>query len=552
MWEHARQTGSKLACQIALVVLSMVMLTSGIWAQSQASTGQISGHITDSTGAAVAGAEVKAINDGTGLTQTVTTNQDGIFRIVLLPTGTYTLTVTASGFATATATKAQVLVGRTLEVNLTLTAGGQSEVVEVSAGAVAVQTTRSEADAVQNEVAINTLPINGRRFQDFVTLTPAAQVNPQRGQISLSGQRGINGNVNIDGLDYNQGFFGGIRGGERSNNAFTVPQESIKEFQVVAAGYSAEFGRSTGGLVNAVTKSGSNEFHGSAFYLNRNKSLSRSNAFFDQVSTNLRRKVVPAPTQQQFGGSIGGPIKKNKAFFFFAYEQQKLENERATVFNGIANLTPAPTSVEAFNFYTSQQGVFKTTNDAISLTGRFDYEINPTNRFNIRYSFSDNEAINANSAGNAIFPTTVSALSNNGTEKDRTNTLVGQYTSFFTNSMVNEMRAQYSRERRPRGSNSALPTVNNAIGNFGAVNFLPNEQFDWRAQVADNITWTKGNHTIKFGGEFNHVYAEQLFGFNQFGNFSFRTTDVPMLLDILSVGGTVANRFDSTLVNYDR
>src|SRR5262249_18318350 len=145
--------------------------------------------------------------------------------------------------------------------------GGVSEAITITADAI--QTTVSQPDAVLNQTAINNLPINGRRFQDFVTLTPTAQVDPQRGQISLSGQRGINSNINIDGVDYNQPFFGGIRGGERSNNAFTIPQESIKEFQVISSGYSAEFGRSSGGIVTAVTKSGTNDYHGSAFYLIR-------------------------------------------------------------------------------------------------------------------------------------------------------------------------------------------------------------------------------------------------------------------------------------------
>ena len=124
------------------------------------------------------------------------------------------------------------------------------------------------------------------------------QVDTSRGQLSFAGQRGINANVSIDGADYNQPFFGGIRGGERSNNAFTIPQEAIKEFQVVASGYSAEFGRSTGGLVNAITKSGTNSPSGSLFYVNRNKDWAEQNAFGQNA----------APTQHQFGGSVGGPI----------------------------------------------------------------------------------------------------------------------------------------------------------------------------------------------------------------------------------------------------
>src|SRR5262249_26658162 len=294
-----------------------------------------------------------------------------------------------------------------------------------------------------NQRAIDTLPINGRRFQDFVTPTPTAQVDPQRGQISLAGQRGINSNIQVDGADYNNPFFGGIRGGERSNTAFTLPQESVKEFQVVAAGYSAEFGRSTGGVVNVVTKSGSNNWHGSGFYLMRHKETSRTNAFFKSVEDNLNLnrpagsaplKLVPAPTQQQFGGSLGGPIKKDKIFFFAAYEQQRFRNNRQVFFDNISSFTPTAATQEAYNYYISLQSPFVQTNDANAVTGRLDYEINSSHRFNVRYGWSRNEALNANATGNSLFPTTISALSNNGTEQDNTNSIVGQFTSFFSTS----------------------------------------------------------------------------------------------------------------------
>ena len=146
------------------------------------------------------------------------------------------------------------------------------------------------------------------------------QVDTSRGQLSFAGQRGINANVSIDGADYNQPFFGGIRGGERSNNAFTIPQEAIKEFQVVASGYSAEFGRSTGGLVNAITKSGTNTPQGSLFYVNRNKDWAETNAFGQNAS----------PTQQQFGGSLGGPIARNRLFYFVRGRDAAARRTRAT------------------------------------------------------------------------------------------------------------------------------------------------------------------------------------------------------------------------------
>jgi hypothetical protein len=538
-----------------LFALCFVLGSSEAFAQAQGSTGQITGSVRDNQGGAVAGASVRAVNTQTGLQQNTTASSDGLFRFVLLQPGSYDLTAEASGFAKTELKGVRVTVGQITDANITIGVGAVAEAITITAEAI--QTTVSQPDAVINENAINNLPINGRRFQDFVTLTPTAQVDPQRGQISLSGQRGINTNVNIDGLDYNQPFFGGIRGGERSNNAFTIPQESIKEFQVVAAGYSAEFGRSSGGVVTAVTKSGTNEYHGSAFYLLRHRDFSRKNDYFKGLETFLNgREVTPAPTQHQFGGSIGGPIKRDKAFFFGTYEQQRFRNPRQVVFDLLQGFTPTANTQEGFDFFRGLQQEFVQTNDAQALLARFDYNFSESNRFNVRYNQSNNKALNANATGNALFPTTTSALSNNGTERDRTYTVTGQLTSFFAGNLVNELRAQYSREVRPREANVEAPVVQSSIGNFGTVRFLPTTQFDWRAQVFNNLTWILGNHTTKFGAEINHVFADQTFAFNQFGYFQLNGTNVSTLLDILSytpsvTTGTV-NRFDSTAVTYDR
>lgn len=556
MWELLKQTGTRVVSALALTLVVIGCMTTGAWAQSQASTGNISGRVVDSTGSAIAGATVKVKNTQTGLEQSVTTNEDGLYRLVLLPTGTYTVTAEASGFSSITAEGVVVVVGRQADVPLTLGAQGASEVITVSAGAIQVQTSRSEADAVQNEIAIQNLPILGRRFQDFVTLTPTAQVDAQRGQISLAGQRGINANIAIDGADNNNPFFGGLRGGERSNSAFTIPQESIKEFQVVAAGYSAEFGRSTGGLVNAVTKSGTNEYHGTAFYLLRHKELARSNEFFDTIKagnpTTPRDDIAfdSVPTLQQWGGSFGGPIIENKAFFFGSYEQQRLRQPRRVLFPLLQSFVPNASTQAGFNFFKSQEGGFQQTNDAIAFLGRVDYEINASHRFNVRYNYSNNDAQNAIATGEALLPNTNRALTSNGTEGDRINTVAGQLTSFLNPTLVNEMRAQYSRERRPRIGNAEIPSVDNAIGSFGTRSFVPTTQFDWRFQVADSLTWSKGNHTIKFGGEYNHTFVDQDFGFNRFGVFGSRTSDPALLLQSISGGTPSGNRFDTANDQY--
>ena len=541
---------------VAALSLSLLMIAGvqQVLGQAQGSTGQISGVVRDSTGAAVAGAAVRITSTETGLESSTTSNESGIYRFVLVPSGTYLLTTEASGFAKREVANVQVKVGQVTEINLTLGVGAVSETITVTADAI--QTTVSQPDALINEASIANLPINGRRFQDFVTLTPTAQVDPQRGQISLSGQRGINSNINVDGMDYNQPFFGGVRGGERSNSAFTIPQESIKEFQVVASGYSAEFGRSTGGLVTAVTKSGTNEMRGTAFYLLRPQDLSRKNDYYEALQRNLGQTVNVAPTQQQFGGSIGGPIKKDKAFFFGSYEQQKFTNPRFVFFNLLQNVTPNDATREAFNYYNSLQTPFDQTNDAIAYLARFDYNFSEANRLNLRYNQSWNKALNANSTGNQLFPNTISALSNNGTEQNRSYTIVGQLTSFLKPNLVNELRAQYSREVRPRLANTEAPNVSNAIGRFGTVNFLPTTQFDWRVQIFNNLTLIKGNHSFKFGAEVNHVFADQTFAFNQFGVFNIQGTNPNTIMDILSytpsITTGVVNRFDSTDVTYLR
>jgi hypothetical protein len=549
----SKATYFRLACVTLACALCLIFGAQQISAQSQASTGQLAGSVRDSTGAAIANATVKVVNTKTGLEQSATTNENGLFRIVLLPPSTYDVTAEAANFAKTTLNNIAVNVGQTADINLTLGVGGVSEAITVTADAI--QTTTSQPDALFNETAINNLPINGRRFQDFVQLTPMALIEPSRNQISLSGQRGINSNINIDGADYNQPFFGGIRGGERSNNAYTIPQEAIQEFQVVAAGYTPEFGRSTGGIVNVLTKSGTNGYHGSAFYLHRDKVFARNTDYFqafeqDLVARGINQEVTPAPTQQQWGGSVGGPLIKDKMFFFGAYEQQRVRQSRAVYFQSLRQLTTAQVnglsanSRRSYDNYLSLEQPFNQTNDAITFLGRFDYQISSANRFNIRYNYSENEGLNANATGDAPDPVTNRALSNNGTEKDNSHTVVGQLNSFFFTNLVNELRVQYSREQRPRIANSFDTNVGTAIGEYGNRNFLSTTQFDWRLQIADNLTYIVGNHTTKFGMEFNHVFVNQTFGFNQFGRFFLNSTNVnnaagvTQILDLISGGPT--------------
>jgi hypothetical protein len=503
-------------------------------AQSQATTAEINGRVVDAQGGVLPGVTVTATNPETGYTRTAVTNEEGVFVLPLLPPGVYEVTMELSAFGTFKQ-MVRSTVGATTTLNPTLQLAGVQEQVTVRAEAPVIETNAPVRTTTVGEEAIDNLPINGRRFQDFITLTPTVQVDTSRGQLSFAGQRGINANVSIDGADYNQPFFGGVRGGERSNNAFTIPQEAIKEFQVVASGYSAEFGRSTGGLVNAITKSGTNVPRGSLFYVNRNKEWAERNAFGQNAS----------PTQQQFGGSFGGAIRPNRLFFFGAAELQRLENTRNVVFS-LTGISPtAPDTAEAYNFFKALEEPFDATNDAEAILGRVDYQMDGGSRVALRYSFSNNEAKNSNATGNALSDTTISAVSNNGTEKDRTNTVVGEFTSALRSNLLAEVRAQYSREQRPRDANARMPLITGTVGNVGTVSFLgDNIQKDWRGQLAANMTWVAGGHSAKFGTEYNHVWAAQKFGFNQFGVYQISGPSATML-EVLSVGGPTPNRFDA-------
>jgi outer membrane receptor for ferrienterochelin and colicin len=559
MSSNANRTSIICCC---LAVIAIALLPQRLVAQAQAGTGQIVGTVYDASHLPVAEASVALNNKSTGFQREEKTNEEGEYRFALLPVGNYVLTFNHTGMKTYKV-DVEVTVGAALTINANLQVGAVTQTVEVTATNL-IESTTPAPDALIGVRAIEELPINGRRFQDFVTLTPTVQIEPQRNGISFAGQRGINGNVTIDGADYNEPFFGGIRGGERSNNAFTIPQEAISQFQVLASGYSVEFGRSTGGLLNATTKSGANDLHGSAFLFARNQSLAKQDAFQRDAITSL----------YQEGGSAGGRLIRDKAFFFLAFEDQKNDNPRVVVFHQLDTTGSSitfpllPTQLEAACFYrnvsgcpsgtTGQDGPFTQTNDALTGFARTDFQLNQNHRVAGSYHYSKNTGNNAVSTGDAISPETSRAQSNNGTEGDRTNSVGGQWTAIWSPRLIQETRGQYSLENRPRLSNSTLTGISNKIGTIGARNFLPTTLDDWRTQLSSNATWTFRTHAFKFGGEYNFLRANQFFQFNQFGVFNVNNPpggamQINQILQLMSdnhltTGGN--NRFDSPLVTY--
>lgn len=506
--------------------------------QGSANRGQIRGFVIDPQGGAVAKAKVRISQKTTGNAREMESDGQGRFLAVALDAGGYEVLIEKEGFAELRLPEVLVYVGSTASLEIALKLGATAQTMEVAGSMLDVE--MAAPTALVGGKAVRDLPINGRRFQDFALLTPTVQTDPERGQLSFAGQRGVNSNVMLDGTDYNNPFFGGIRGGERSNFIMTVPQSAVEEFQVLVAGYTAEYGRSTGGVLNAITKSGSNQWHGDGFYQLRHKETGLQNAFQRQI----------LETQQQFGGGIGGALRKDSLFLFSAYEQQKSKMRREIYFGALAGRAPTANTAEALAYMQSLEGPFQSTNDGLATLHRADWMRRGGSRLTARYNFSDSNARNAASVGGAAEVFTTNALNNNGDEKNRTHSGLAQWTTILSPTTVNDLRISGTHEIRPRTSNSQLPGVTSTIGQFGARNFLPTTQNDSRLQISDGLAVSRGRHNWKFGFDYNLLRTYQRFGQNQFGFFTFNTANVAEILDILSTGGTSPNRFDSTAVSY--
>ena len=298
---------------IRLALIISILGCACAFAQSQANTGTIEGTVNDQTDRPIPGAEVTITNEGTNFTRVLQTDQEGRFRGLLLPLGEYRVTVKAPNLATLNRTGLDLKVGQTITLALTLGVSQVQQEISVTAEAPIIETGRVENSTYMDSRSVRDLPNNGRNFLSLVPLTPGVSIvqGPDGDEISINGQKGINNNVSIDGADNNNPFFGEQRGGQRP--AFTVSLDAIKEFQVVADSAPAEFGRSSGGFINVVTKSGTNQLHGSLHHYEKWTGLTA------RLSDGTR---LSAFHQEQFGGTLGGAIKKDKLFYFVAYDQQ--------------------------------------------------------------------------------------------------------------------------------------------------------------------------------------------------------------------------------------
>jgi hypothetical protein len=496
-----------------LIGVAILTWTATAWAQVQSTTGTIQGVVVDQSGAVLPGVDVSIKHVATGIVRSLVTDQLGRFSAPLLPVGNYEIGAQLSGFSSVTESDKLLTLGQVMELRITMHVAGVSTEVAIAAEVPMIEVTKADVSTLVNNRSVESLPLNGRRFLDLAFLTPGVSLDPERNQISFAGQRGINSNINVDGADFNQPFFGGQKGGERTNDAYVVSQEAIQEFQVLRSGFNAEFGRSTGGVVNVITKSGGNDFHGSAFYYLRHRELAETNAFGDIV----------APIRHQFGASLGGRIKRDKTFFFTAYDGQQ-QNQPTTIRFNTPSGSPTTTDLPASIL--SRQGVLTSTNDVDTYIAKIDHQLTNNNRLTGRYNFSRNIALNGTFAGGVQTGTP----DNNGTERDRTHTGVVNLNSIVTPTLLNEFRFQYSREDRPRVNNLESDDFKNVAGPqtqisgccfLGGVSFLPVPEYDDKFQFTDNMNFMVGQHNLKWGMDYSRSHVKQIFRGNWRGVYVF-------------------------------
>ncbi len=502
----------KLLGPVVLALVFPVMLA----AQSQATTGVIRGTVTDPSGTAVAGATVALRETQTGFQRQVATNERGIFVAPLMPLGTYDVTARAVGFSETRRTGVRLGVGETVNLNLPL-AAVQLQAVVVEATQPIVDATKIESSTRLPDAAVSRLPNNGRNYLNLTLLTPNVAIvqGPDGDELSIGGQKGIHNNVSVDGADFNNPFFGEQRGGQRP--PFTFNLDAVEEIVVTSSGANAEFGRSSGGFVNVVTKSGTNELHGSLHYYGKDGALSG-------VAHHGTERLSPDFTQHQFGFTLGGPIKRDRAFFFLAYDQQIYDETKQTNPGRIAAPLRAWMDTAYGGALRNDYGSIARTNDARALLAKFDFRLSDKHNVSVKYNYTWSEQ------ANGTFDVDSWGRSANGLEQDHSNAINGSLISYLTPRLANEFRFQYSREDRPRpydgARSAALGTDPTGTGlrpfpdvaldfaggyRFGMPFFLPVAYYDTRAQLLDNISFQKGDHFFKVGGEYNRVNSVQTF-----------------------------------------
>ncbi|HYL09526.1 MAG TPA: TonB-dependent receptor [Candidatus Acidoferrales bacterium] len=487
-----------------------VSICSALAFAQSAGTGTITGTVTDPQGSTVPGAIVTVRNTDTGGERTLTTNDAGIYVAAFLQSGNYQVKASKQGFAVVEHKGLVLAVGQTLTIDFAMPLKTTEETVTVTSQAPLIEPEKTETSQAVSQTLVENLPINGRRWDNFVLLTPGVTTDGGFGLVSYRGISGLyNGNY-VDGANNNQAFFSEARG--RTRIQYTYSMDAIKEFQVSESNYSAEFGQAAGGIVNAVTKSGQNTIHGDVFYYLRYPALNA----LDPIAKSRGIFTQSDHQRQQFGGSAGGPIIKDKFFYFFNYDGSR--RVFPIVYTGPSaapgTLAPANCPVQAtaaqctaaINFVNSLTGIFPRNGNQDVYLGKLDYQLNDKNRFSAAFNFH-----NWRSPNGVITSTTRfnDSSTTNGGDFVHSRYLIADWNSTVTSHMLNDFRFQWGRDLEVETPNFPGPSVSiSGITTYGEPNFLPRTAFpdEHRYQLTDNLSIVRGRHTFKTGVDVNLIH----------------------------------------------
>ncbi|MHB8525741.1 MAG: TonB-dependent receptor [Candidatus Acidiferrales bacterium] len=496
-------------CLAAFVL--MLTLARPLFSQGT-NQGSIQGTVTDPSGAAVPGANLTATDTQTGISVTSTSDADGLYTFLVVPVGTYTVVARKSGFATVTQENVIVTVGARLTLDLSMPLASQKSTVTVSGQAPIIETTKSEVSSTVNERSISDLPTNGRNFINFVLLTPGVTTDNRGGDISFAGQRGTLNSLIVDGSDNNNTFFGQSLGRTGSGRApYQFSQDAVQEFQVNSNDYSAELGNAGGAVINVITKSGTNQFHGAAFEFYRDRALNANDPI--QIAHGKPRQPYHF---NQFGGDLGGPIVKDKLFFFFDYDGQRNTVANFVFLNGAPFCTVCTANqTTAINYLTARAAPWSSTFNQNVYLAKVDWHISSNEMLSARYNAQRFTGLNLENGGPQ------NSVEHTGASDVTSDTLTATLTSTLRPTLVNVFQFNYARDNEPGFANSDLPqvTVRNAgvtVFTAGRNFFSPRFTNIKRSEFDDAISWVHGAHTFKTGA---HIMIDRIANFFP-GNFS--------------------------------
>jgi hypothetical protein len=495
------------------------------WGQT-GNQGTIEGTFVDQKGGLVPDVALELRNTATSITFKNATDSTGFFRFSVVPVGLYELTASKTGFAPFTQKEIEVTVGAKISLNLTLQIAGQATSVTVSGEVPVVETARTQVSATVNDRAVADLPVLGRNFINFVLLTPGVNLDRRTGDISFAGQRGTLNSLVIDGTDNNNTFFGQTTGRTGSGRApYQFSQDAVAEFQVNSNSYGAELGHAGGAVINVVTKSGTNQLHGTGFEFYRDSSLN-ANDLINKI--NHRGKSFLH--FNQFGGNIGGPVVKDKLFFFFDYDGQRntLPNivflNLPTGFAISANPAIAAFQNTALTYLNARAASWNQTQNQNVYLGKIDWQISSGNLLSGRINSQRFTGGNFENSG------TQNALEHTGASVVHTDTISVSLTSSLSHNRVNVARFNYLRDDEPGQANSVNPEAivqegGQTVLTVGRNSFSPRFTNIKRGEWSDTLSVVHNHHEFKFGADIIMDRIANFFPGNFFGSYTFSSLE---------------------------